>query len=206
MRLPEFRNMRLQDVLGVYYALGLCAERETLFRLEGNAALATKVAEQSPIGPAVLDREVRYVAVNAVLADMDGIPAEQRLDRKPGEVLPRVDAEQEEALLRQVRDSGVPILDQEVVGRTPADPGADHAWSLSMSRLEASSGEVLGVTISLIDITDRYLTALQAEESRRRLALVADASVRIGTTLALEQTARAPERRRGGGDRKELNN
>lgn len=79
--LLEFRNMRLQNDEGDYYALGLCAEQETLRKIEQDVALSMRLAEQSPIGLAVLDPELRYVAVNAALERIDGIPAEQRLGR-----------------------------------------------------------------------------------------------------------------------------
>jgi hypothetical protein len=59
-----------------------------------------------------------------------------------------------------------------------------------MYRLDDTRGTALGVAASLVDVTEQHRTALEAEAARRRLALVADASARIGTTLDLERTAR----------------
>ncbi|MEU6553263.1 SpoIIE family protein phosphatase [Streptomyces sp. NPDC046915] len=188
-RLLEFRNMRLQNDEGDYYALGLCAEQETLRKIEQDVALSMRLVEQSPIGLAVLDPDLRYVAVNAALERIDGIPAERRLGRRIGEVLEFVDAEEAE-ILRRVLDSGEPNLNREIVGRIPADPDTDHAWSVSLFRLDTAGGKVLGVAVSVIDITDRHRAALQAEQARHRLSMVAEAAVRIGTTLDLERTAR----------------
>ncbi|MFF8373733.1 PAS domain S-box protein [Streptomyces lydicus] len=75
------------------------------------------------------------------------------------------------------------------VGHTPADPHL-HAWSISLYRLDDPQGRVLGVADPVADVTDRYHVATEAAEARRRLALIADGSARIGTTLEVEQTAR----------------
>ncbi|GGQ68639.1 hypothetical protein Saso_17970 [Streptomyces asoensis] len=189
-RLVEFRNIRLMDDRGEVYALGLAADRTTVRRLERDLALSTRMVAQSPNGLAVLDTDLRYVSVNPALARMDGVPAEDHLGRTVREVLPRLDADALESAAREVLRTGAPLVDRAAFGRTPADPEQDHAWSLSLYRLEDARGTVLGVAVSVVDVTDRHRAAVEAEAARRRLALVADASARIGTTLDLERTAR----------------
>ncbi|MGW1881464.1 SpoIIE family protein phosphatase [Streptomyces sp. NPDC001970] len=190
IRLLEMRNMRLQDVHGSYYALGLAAEQATLRRVERDLALSVRLVDQSPIGLAVLDSDLRYVAVNPALERLNGIPAAQQIGRRAGETLPfRHDGTSEAAMLT-VLESGKPLLDRQVLGRTPADPDTERAWSVSLFRLEDPSGRILGVAASVVDVTDRHQAAMEAERARHRLALVADASVRIGTTLDLRETAR----------------
>ncbi|MFD9431042.1 SpoIIE family protein phosphatase [Streptomyces sp. NPDC060002] len=188
-RLVEFRNMRLMDDRGDVYALGLATDRTTVRRLERDLALSTRMVAQSPNGLAVLDTDLRFVSVNPALERMNGVPAADHLGRTVHEVLPRLDAEALEAAARQVLRTGEPLVDRSTVGRTPADPDEDHAWSLSLYRLEDARGTVLGVAVSVIDVTDRHRAAVEAEAARRRLALIADASARIGTTLDLERTA-----------------
>ncbi|MFJ3925370.1 SpoIIE family protein phosphatase [Streptomyces sp. NPDC090022] len=68
-------------------------------------------------------------------------------------------------------------------------PVAEQAWSVSCYRLEGPRGRVLGVAISVIDVTERHRAATEADRARRRLALVADASARVGTTLEVDRTA-----------------
>ncbi|MEU5120066.1 SpoIIE family protein phosphatase [Streptomyces asoensis] len=189
-RLVEFRNIRLMDDRGEVYALGLAADRTTVRRLERDLALSTRMVAQSPNGLAVLDTDLRYVSVNPALARMNGVPAEDHLGRTVREVLPRLDADALESAAREVLRTGAPLVDRAAFGRTPADPEQDHAWSLSLYRLEDARGTVLGVAVSVVDVTDRHRAAVEAEAARRRLALVADASARIGTTLDLERTAR----------------
>lgn len=189
-RLLEFRNMRLQDDRGDFYALGLATDGETLRQVERDLALSVRLVDQSPIGLAVLGSDLRYLAANPALERMDGLSAAEHLGRRVGETLPFLDADVVEAAMRGVLKSGVPQVGHQVEGRTTADPDTDRAWSMSLYRLDDSGGQVLGLAVSLIDVTDHHRAAAEAERARHRLALVADASVRIGTTLDLEQTAR----------------
>ncbi|GGJ05998.1 SpoIIE family protein phosphatase [Streptomyces brasiliensis] len=189
-RLVEFRNMRLLDDHGDVYALGLAADQSTVRRLEQDVALSERIVNQSPIGLAVLDSDLRYVSVNPELAKINGVPAEEHTGRTLHELLPQMDTDALERAATQVLETGQPLVDRPTVGRTPADPDEDHAWSVSLYRLEDAMGTVLGVAISVVDITQQYRAAVEAEAARRRLALIADASARIGTTLELDRTAR----------------
>lgn len=189
-RLLEFRNMRLQDDRGDFYALGLAADGATLRQVERDLALSVRLVDQSPIGLAVLGHDLRYLAANPALERMDGLSAAEHLGRRAGEVLPFLESDVIEAAMREVLRSGVPYVSHDVDGRTAADPDTDRAWSVSLYRLDDSGGRVLGIAVSLIDVTDRYRAAAEAERARHHLALIADASVRIGTTLDLELTAR----------------
>ncbi|WP_435797871.1 SpoIIE family protein phosphatase [Streptomyces avermitilis] len=187
----ELRNMRLLDDRGDFYALGLGTDSPTLRALERNVALSTRLISQSPIGIAILDTDLRYLAVNPALERMHGIPATEHLGRHYREIMRQTKFEGPEAAMRQVLKTGIPLVDHStLVGRTPADPEHKHACSISLYRLEDAQGHVLGVADLVVDVTDRYQAATEATETRRRLALIADGSARIGTTLDVNQTAR----------------
>ncbi|WP_369387405.1 SpoIIE family protein phosphatase [Streptomyces sp. CG1] len=188
-RLVEFRNMRLLDDHGDVYALGLAADQSTVRRLEQDVALSERMVKQSPIGYAVLDTGLRYVSVNPALEKINGVPAAEHLGRTLREVLPLLNSEPMLADARRVLDTGVPVIDNTLAGRTPADPDEEHTWAHSLYRLEDAMGNVLGVAVTVVDITEQHRAALQAEAARSRLALIADASARIGTTLELDRTA-----------------
>ncbi|GHE56635.1 SpoIIE family protein phosphatase [Streptomyces thermocarboxydus] len=188
-QLVEFRNMRLLDDRGQVYALGLAVDQSTVRRLEQDVALSTRIVAQSPIGLAVLDADLRYVSVNPALEQMNGLTADEHLGRTMREVLPLVDAAAIEEAAREVLRTGRPVVDRSMTGRTPADPDADHAWTVSLYRLENTLGTVLGVAVSVVDITDQHRANVEAETARRRIALIADASARIGTTLDLDRTS-----------------
>ncbi|MFF2365449.1 SpoIIE family protein phosphatase [Streptomyces sp. NPDC058122] len=189
-RLMEFRNMRLLDDLGDVYALGIAADHTLLQRVETDLALCEQLINQSPIGLALMDPDLRYLMVNPALSRIDGIPSEDHVGRHLRETLPFPDVDTVESALRQVLTTGTPLLDQYHVGRPPADPDHEHAWSLSFYRLEDPGGRVLGAAASVVDVTERHRAAAEADRARRRLALVASASTRVGTTLEVEQTAR----------------
>ncbi|MCQ4082374.1 SpoIIE family protein phosphatase [Streptomyces sp. RB6PN25] len=188
-RMVEFRNMRLLDDRGDFFALGLASDRATLREVERDVALSTRLVSQSPIGLAVVDTDLRYVAVNPALEKINGISAADHLGRTVREALPFLDVDTIDRSMRQVLESGCPLVDQYTVGRTPADPDHDHVWSVSYYRLEDPNKQVIGVALSLVDVTDRHRAATEAARARRRLALIADASARIGTTLEVERTA-----------------
>ncbi|MGW6476062.1 SpoIIE family protein phosphatase [Streptomyces nigra] len=189
-RLVEFRNMRLLDDQGDVYALGLCADQSTVRQVERDVALSTRTIAQAPVGLAVLDTELRYVSVNPALAELNGLPAEAHLGHMPHELMQDAEAARTvEAALRAVLRTGEPIINRRIVGRTRAHPDMDRFWSISLYRLEDTAGTVLGVAGMAVDITEQHQAAVAAETARRRLALIADASARIGTTLELDRTA-----------------
>ncbi|MFF0215478.1 SpoIIE family protein phosphatase [Streptomyces vinaceus] len=189
-RLAEFRNMRLEDSEGRRYALGIISDQATVRRVERDLALSMRLVAQSPIGLAVLDTELRYVLVNPALERINGLPAAEHMGRRVHEALPHVDTESIEAAMHEVLSTGRPQLNRFTTGRTPADPDQDHAWSLSLYRLDDPAGRALGIAASIVDVTEQHKTSTAVALARQRLALIADASVRIGTTLDLWVTAR----------------
>ncbi|MEX2982713.1 SpoIIE family protein phosphatase [Streptomyces sp. C36] len=190
LRPLEFRNMRLEDKDGDVYALGMATDQQIVRDVERDLALSLRLVAQSPIGLAVLDAGLRYVMVNPALERIHGRPARSYLMRPVREALSFLgdrDARAMEDSMREVMATGIPLVDQFVVGPT-ADPAAgERARLVSFYRLEDPAGRPMGLATSDVDVTDRHRTVTEA---RRRLALIADASVLIGTTLDLDQTAR----------------
>ncbi|MFD4944653.1 SpoIIE family protein phosphatase [Streptomyces sp. NPDC058409] len=190
-RLVEFRNMRLLDEHGQTYALGIATDQATLREVERDLALSVRLVAQSPIGLAVLDTDLRYVMVNPALERLNDLPAAQHIGRDVYEVLRFLDDPGAAAsMMRQVLDTGRPLVNQFVVGRSPTAPAADIARSVSYYRLEDPAGRVLGVAASVVDVTEQHRAGLEAADARKRLATIARASVMVGTTLDVEQTAR----------------
>jgi PAS domain S-box-containing protein len=137
---------------------------------------------RSPIGIAVLGRDLRYMWMNDTLERYSGVPREQRLGRRMRDSLPGLSSEELEDRMREVLRTGVPVIDHEYQGWTRSDPHRQHSYSASFFRLEDSEGNVLGVCYMGMDVTDRW----QAQE---RLALLNEAGARIGSTLDVGHTA-----------------
>lgn len=188
-RLIEFRNMRLMDAEGRAYALGIATDQTVVREVERDLALSVRLVAQSPIGLAVLDTDLRYVMANPALERINGLSAAQHIGRRARDVLTFLDTDAVEDTMRKVLATGTPQLNQYTVDRTATDPGTEQAWSASYYRLEDSSGRVLGLATSVVDITEQHQAAKEAARARRRLAVIADASAAIGTTLDVDQTA-----------------
>ncbi|MGW0710853.1 SpoIIE family protein phosphatase [Streptomyces sp. NPDC002643] len=187
-RRVEFRTMQLRDARGDIHALGLGTDAETVRNVERDLALSHILVSQSPVGIAVFDTDLRWVRVNPSLERLNGVPEEAVLGRRVGEVLPALDVEAIEARMRRVLRTGEPLLDQQTVGRTAAD-SEEHAYSESYHRIEDAGGRVLGLAMAILDISERQRAAAEVAKARERLAVIADAGVRIGTTLDLRRTA-----------------
>src|SRR5262245_51957204 len=97
--------------------------------------LSGRLVSQSPVGLAVMDTDLRYVAVNPALERINGLSAEEHVGRRVSEILPHVDTGPIESAQWRVLETGVPLLDQNVVGSTWADADDDRAWSVSVYRL-----------------------------------------------------------------------
>ncbi|MFD8079369.1 SpoIIE family protein phosphatase [Streptomyces sp. NPDC059718] len=169
--------------------MGIAAETSAVLRMRDSLAALEGLFTQSPIGLAMLGPDLRYVRVNEALARMNGVPAAQHIGRRVSEVVPGLNTMALETVMRQVLARGEPVVDFRGLGRTGADPLNERVWSCSFSPLLGGGGRRLGVIATLIDISREERAQLQATRGRQRLALLAEAGTRIGTTLDLRQTA-----------------
>ncbi|MFJ4621849.1 SpoIIE family protein phosphatase [Streptomyces sp. NPDC088812] len=184
----EFRTMRLLDREGQPHLLGLATDASTVRGLERDLALSHSLVDQTPVGIAVFDTDLRWVAVNPALERMNGVPESAVVGRRLGEVLPGLDVDAIEGRMRHVLETGGSLLDQQTIGRTVAD-AEDRAYSESYHRFEDTGGRVLGLAMVVLDVTERQQASVEIAQARQRLSVIAEAGVRIGTTLDLRQTA-----------------
>ncbi|MBT2526341.1 SpoIIE family protein phosphatase [Streptomyces sp. ISL-99] len=175
--------------LGASAVLVFAADAHAARRIRGSSAVWDGLFSRSPVGIAILDTHLRFLQVNPALEAMNGLPESAHVGRRLAELLPEVNADEMEEAMRQVLDTGEPVLDRRRVGRTPADPEHDRVWSCSYVRVEDPGGRPIGVIASLLDITEQQRAQIEAEAGRRRLALLSEASVRMGASLELERTA-----------------
>jgi PAS domain S-box-containing protein len=131
------------------------------------------------VGAFVRDTRLRCRWVNDTLEFLDGIPAERRLGRRLADVVPRQQAGAVEAMMRQVLETGVPAMQEQI---WPPGPGSrEEAFVASYARLEGAGGRALGVCGIRADLIVDW-------RARERLALLAEASTRIGTSLDVTST------------------
>ncbi|MER8103944.1 SpoIIE family protein phosphatase [Kitasatospora sp. NPDC094016] len=186
----EFRTHPITGPDGRTLVLAVASDVTTLRRIQADLAVLDGFFTQSPVGMGVFDPELRFIRLNEALARANGLSVEEQLGHRLTEVLPGINGAEAEAVMRRVLESGEPVVDTRSHGRTPGDPQHDHAWSASYFRLEQPGGRVLGVSSTVIDVTERFRAEARAARAQERLALLVDATASIGTTLDLRQTAR----------------
>ncbi|WP_181449062.1 SpoIIE family protein phosphatase [Nonomuraea aridisoli] len=136
--------------------------------------------QRSPVAMWIWDRELRCVWRNVrawalqefLLTSPDDVPGRDDAPALGNEEVRRV--------LRRVLDDGAPVVDNEV--HWPSSDGlGQRTLSISIFRLEGVDGGPVGVCSLAIDVTQSL--------ARERLAMLVEASARIGTSLDVRQTA-----------------
>jgi PAS domain S-box-containing protein len=158
-------------VLGSALAVWIAALRE---RLRSAAGLLDVVFEHAPVGLALLDTDLRYVRVNDRLAAINGVPAAAHVGHTIAELLPDLSPQVHEDVARVARE-GEPLIDVEVRGATPAQPGSEREFVASYWPVHGPDDEVIGVGIVVTDVTDRRAAerALRAQTDSYEALLVA---------------------------------
>ncbi|MFS8200043.1 SpoIIE family protein phosphatase [Streptomyces sp. CWNU-52B] len=141
-----------------------------------------RLAAHSPIGIAIVDTGLRFVWSNAALERFGGGPGRERIGKRLADVQPGLDAEALEAVMRQVLETGVTVEGYEHVGTVRSEPHRDTAHAMSFTRLDDDRGNPLGVSYTVVDISERY-------RARERLTLLDQAGRHIGRTLDVTRTA-----------------
>jgi len=136
---------------------------------------------QAPIGLAVLDSDLRVVRINTATPAMQGTREEDVIGRTFPGSHHVVDAEAAEALVREVLESGVPVRGRILRARPPAHRGQERLYELSAFRLLDPDGAVLGVSITVLDVTDR-------ERALSRLRILDTVREHVGRTLDMVVT------------------
>lgn len=93
------------------------------------------------------------------------------------------------ASLRRVLETGESAIDLQIVGAAPGSTDRRH-WSINLYRVHSGTGRPIGVAGVGTDVTRRHIAAREVASARRNLALLNEASARIGNSLDLETTAR----------------
>jgi PAS domain S-box-containing protein len=108
---------------------------------------------QAPVGLSLIDRDLRYVRVNQVIADLNGVSIEEMLGRPYRDFSPET-ADVAEPFLRRVMEEGRSIRNLEVRARPPADPQVEHVFLLSLDPVRDADGEVIGCTSAVQDVSE----------------------------------------------------
>ncbi|USI74764.1 sensor histidine kinase [Sphingomonas morindae] len=134
------------------------------------AAALDALFSAAPLGLAIWDRDLRFVRVNASLAEMNGLSPEAHIGRTPKELLPGIEGL--DALMarwREILATGEAWHDVEVFGQTPAAPSRARSWTEHFFPIR-SGAEIVGIGAVVEETTERRRmeAALRASEARLR--------------------------------------
>ncbi|MEH2063170.1 MAG: PAS domain-containing protein [Nostoc sp.] len=130
-------------------------ERKILEReLAQKQKLLDTFMNRAPVGITILDRELHFSFINEALAEMNGIPLAAHIGKTPWEIIPDL-APTVEQVFRQVLTTGEPILDLEISGETPKQPGVIRTWLVSYFPIQSEADEPISMGIVVVEISDR---------------------------------------------------
>jgi PAS domain S-box-containing protein len=155
---------------------------------QDSLAVVDAIFAAAPVGLAFMDTSFHYVRVNDALATINGLPAREHFGRSLRDVLGDELARTIEPYHRHVLDTGEPILDLEVEGRTAAAPDETRNWLVSYYPVRDAADAVIGVGVVISDVTEREQARAAAEAAGERLSVLAEASQQLAGTLDYEST------------------
>ncbi|MBC7771728.1 MAG: PAS domain S-box protein [Pyrinomonadaceae bacterium] len=144
-----------------------------------NAAKQQQVQElehlyrMAPVGLELIDRSYHVLRVNERLANINGKPVDEHIGRTLREIVPQLAAEIEQ-VVEQVFVSGVPVLDIEIHGVTPADPHTQRDWLVSYHPVKSPDGVARFVGCVVLEITERKKVEVELRRQKELLQNVID--------------------------------
>lgn len=124
----------------------------------------------APIGLCFIDTDLKFVRINERLAEINGLPVSEHLERTLREILPEM-ADHLEPLYRQVIDSGEPILNLEVEDTNRAQPGVLRHWLVCFYPQKDLHQRIVGVNVMVQEITKRKRIEAELREREEQLRL-----------------------------------
>jgi PAS domain S-box-containing protein len=156
-----------------------------------SALLATLLSE-APIGFAFFGPDSRFRRVNQALARLYGLQQDDHIGRLPSQAWPEPTGTSAEAAVRQVLASDQPLFESD----QPVAAGDEvRHWAFSWFPAHDADGEVTGVALIAVDVTERRNSeeAVRRSEERYRSLVNAGAQVMWVTTAMGEIAEDSPE-------------
>jgi PAS domain S-box-containing protein len=135
------------------------------------------IYDGAPVGLCFLDCHLRYVSINRRLADMNGAPVAAYLGRTVEEMIPTVFTVLEPYLRRALKGEVIPEVEFPRPALAHGGPDATNVVSYQPALDEA--GEVIGVSVAVIDITARKRIENALRESEDHLRYMVDLNPQI---------------------------
>lgn len=187
--LAEIYVMPSETASGERAALCIVVDVRALRHIETDLAASQAIFGQSPFGFVLFGTDLSVIRANQRFATVFGGRAEDHRGRTVEDYLSGPEADRLTATIERVLETGTSVTDLRIIGTAPGELGSRH-WSMNLYRVHSGSGRPIGVAGLATDVTRRHIAAREAASARRNLALLNEASARIGNSLDLETTAR----------------
>jgi PAS domain S-box-containing protein len=164
------REIHLHPEMAASHEIPLCLEAMPAQR--GSQLHA--IYDGAPVGLCFLDRDLRYVSINRRLAEMNGAPIEDHLGRTPQEMVPKLFPKFAPYLYRSMQ--GQQISGLEIERPAATIEGDPMAILVSYQPAFDEAGEVIGVSVACVDITERRRAEQGLRESDERYRSIMETS------------------------------
>ena len=125
------------------------------------------------VGFCYLDTNLRYIQINAWLAEINGLTVNEHIGRSIRELFPSL-ADGIEPQFRKVIETGNPIIKGRVCAETPSQPGVKRLFEHNYFADKSSDGVVHGISCFVEDITEREQAWDQLHTSENELRTFID--------------------------------
>ncbi|MBD2048044.1 PAS domain-containing protein [Coleofasciculus sp. FACHB-64] len=150
------------------------AKRDEVVRIALERELALREARlnaffsSAPVGLSIMDEQLRFVQINELLAEVNGFPAGDMIGKSLCEVIPDI-APKLEPLYRRMFATGESILNQEISGEVPSQPGIVRDWMVSFFPIPDEDNRLSGVGGVVMEITARKQAEVALRSATERL-------------------------------------
>jgi len=121
------------------------------------------IYDGAPVGLCLLDRNMRYVSLNHRLSEINGVPLAAHLGKPVAEVVPHVFPLVEPYIRRALQ--GEALFGIEVQKPPAANNSHGETLLVSYQPVRDEAGEIVGVSVAVMDITGSRQTELALRES-----------------------------------------
>jgi PAS domain S-box-containing protein len=150
-----------------------------------DSALLETLLLEAPVAFAFYDTDLRYRRINRLLAEINGLPMEAHIGRRPSDVLPTELGAAVEVLLGQVLETAQVITDDDFTAVSPSTGELRHFQSQWFPARDGN-GSVIGVAVLVSDVTARRRSEDALRRSQDRTVKLQRATAALGGALTVQ--------------------